>query len=115
MIDMPEFVFLINVKVFNLMSRANEMRHIKWHETCKCICRLDAITCNNKQCWKEDKCRCGCKELRCKGDKGACDKGFIWSPSNCECKCDKSCDIGEYLHYSNCKCRKKLVDALVEE
>ena len=48
-------------------------------------------------------------------DKGVCDKGFIWNPSNCECKCDKSCDFGEYLDYENCKCRKKLVDKLVEE
>ena len=44
-----------------------------------------------------------------------CDKGFIWNPSNCECECDKSCDIGEYLDYKNCKCRNKLVDKLVEE
>ena len=44
-----------------------------------------------------------------------CDKGFIWNPSNCECECDKSCDIGEYLDYENCKCRKKEVDKLVEE
>ena len=29
--------------------------------------------------------------------------------------CDKSCDVGEYLHYENCKCRKKIVDELVEE
>ena len=28
---------------------------------------------------------------------------------------DKSCDIGEYLDYSKCKCRKKLVDKLIEE
>ena len=26
-----------------------------------------------------------------------CDEGFIKNPSNCECKCDKSCDVGEYL------------------
>ena len=38
----------------------------------------------------------------------------IWNPSNCECKCDKSCDVGKYLDYENCKCRKKLVDKLVE-
>ena len=44
-----------NVKVFNLMPRTNETRHIKWHETCKCICRLDAIVCNNKQRWNNDK------------------------------------------------------------
>ena len=43
-----------------------------------------------------------------------CDKGFIWNPSNCECECDKACDVGEYLDYENCKCRK-LVDKLVDE
>ena len=48
-------------------------------------------------------------------DKGVCDKGFIWNRSNCECEWDKSCDIGECLGYENCKCRKKLVDKLVEE
>ena len=30
----------LNAKLFNLMSRTNETRQIKWHETCKCICRL---------------------------------------------------------------------------
>ena len=48
-------------------------------------------------------------------EKGVCDKGFIWNPSNCECECDKSCDIGKYLDYENCKCRKILVDKLVEK
>ena len=28
---------------------------------------------------------------------------------------DKSFDVGEYLDYENCKCRKKIVDKLVEE
>ena len=108
----PDVVKNLNIKVFNLMSRTNETRHIEWHETCKCKCRLDASVCNNKQRWNEDKCSCECKESI---DKGVCDKGFIWNPSNCETKCDKSCDIGEYLDYENCKCRKKLVDKLVEE
>ena len=44
-----------------------------------------------------------------------CYKRFIWIQSNCECQCDKSSDIGEYLDYQNCICRKKLVDKLVEE
>ena len=48
-------------------------------------------------------------------DKGIFDKWFIWNSSNCECECDKSCGIGEYLHHKNCKCRKQLVDKLVEE
>ena len=78
----------------------------------KCKCRLDKSVCNNKQRWNEDKCRCECKELI---DKGLCGKGFIWNPSNCECECDKSRDIGEYLDYENCECRKKLIDKLDEE
>ena len=102
----------INVKVFNPMSGTNETRHIEWHQTCKCKCRLDASVCNNKQRWYNNKCRCECKELI---EKGICDKGFIWNPSNCECECDTSCDVGEYLDYENCKCRKRLVDKLVEE
>ena len=48
-------------------------------------------------------------------DKGICDKGFIWNPSNCECECDKTCDVGEYLDYKNCKCRKKIVHKLIDE
>ena len=91
------------------MSRTNETRFIKWHEKCKCECRLNAIICNNKQRWNKNKCRCECKELI---DKGICDKGFIWNPSNCECECDKNCDIGEYLDYENWK---KLVDKLIHE
>ena len=98
----PDVVKNLNVKVFNLMPRTNEARHIKWHETCKCKCRLDASVCNNKQRWNDGKCRCKCKELI---DKGVRDKGFIWNPSNCECECDKSSDVGEYLDYENCKCR----------
>ena len=98
-----------NVKVFNLMPRTNETRHIKWH---KCRCRLAASICSNKQRWNDEKCRCECKELI---DKGMCDNGFIFNPSNCECECDKSCDIGEYLDYKTCKCRKKIIDKLFEE
>ena len=97
----------------NLMSRTNETRHIEWHETCKCKCRLDDSVCNNKQRWNNnDKCRWECKELIYKG---VCDKGFIWNRSYFECECNKSCDIGEYLDYENCKCRKKIVDKLVKE
>ena len=44
-----------------------------------------------------------------------CDARFIWNLSNWECKFDKSCDVGEYLDYKNCKCRKKFADKLVEK
>ena len=64
------------------MSKANETRDTKLHETCKFKCRLDGSVCNNKLSWNEVKCRCECKELI---DKGSCDKGFISNPSTCEC------------------------------
>ena len=108
----PDVVKNINVKVFNLMSRTNETRHIKWCESFKCTCSLDASVCNNKQSWNNEKCRCEGKELI---DKRINNKGFVKNPSNCDCECDKSCDIREYLDYKNCKFRKKLVDKLVEE
>ena len=94
------------------MSRTNETRFIEWHKTCRCERKFGENVYNNKQTWNKNKCRCECKELIYKG---VCDKGFIWNPSNCECECDKACDVGEYLDYENCKCRKKLVDKLVDE
>ena len=70
----PDIFKNLNVKVFNLMSRTNETRHIEWHETCKCKCRIDGSVCTNKQRWNDDRCRWECKELI---DKDVCDKGFI--------------------------------------
>ena len=111
-VSIPDVIKYLNVKVFNLMSRINETRHIKWHETYKCKCKLDASVWNNKQRWNNDKCRCESKEVI---GKGICDKGYTWNPSNCKCECDKSCDFGGYLDYENCKCRKRLIDKLTEE
>ena len=48
-ICVPDVIKDLNVKVFNLMSRTNETRSIKSHETCMCICRLNKIICNSKQ------------------------------------------------------------------
>ena len=42
-------VEILNVGVFNLMSKNNETRHRKWDKTCK----LDNIICNSKQRWKK--------------------------------------------------------------
>ena len=64
----------INSKVFNLVSRTNEMRHIKLHKTSKWKCRLCRSICNIKQRWNEEKCGCEYKELI---DKGRYDERFI--------------------------------------
>ena len=45
----PDVVKNINVKEFKLMSFTNQTKHIEWHKTCKCKCRLDSSVCNNKQ------------------------------------------------------------------
>ena len=45
----PDVVKTLNVKVFNLMTRINETRHIESHKMCKCKCRLDGSVCNKKQ------------------------------------------------------------------
>ena len=68
---LPDVLKNLNVKVFNLMSRTNETRHMEWHETCKCKCRLNASVFNNKQRLNDDKCRCEYKEL--------IDKGGYWT------------------------------------
>ena len=59
----PDVVRNSNVKVFNLVSGTNETRHIDWHETCKCKCRVNSSVCNNKQHWNDDKCRCECMQI----------------------------------------------------
>ena len=59
-----------------------------------------------------NKCRCECKELI---HEEVCHKGFIWNASKYVCECNTMCDIGEYLDYENCKCRKRLVDKIVDE
>ena len=41
-LGVPDVVKNINIKEFNPMSRTNETRHVKWHETYKCKYRLDA-------------------------------------------------------------------------
>ena len=67
----PDVVKNLITKAFNLLSRTNETRYIKWHETCKSKCRLEASICNNKERWNDDKYRFECKELI---DKGVSDK-----------------------------------------
>ena len=74
----PDVVKNINVKIFNLMSKTNESRHMKWREICQCRYRLDTSVCNNKQSWNNDKFRCECKELI---DKGMCGIGLIYLES----------------------------------
>ena len=101
-ICIPEAVKNWNVKVFNPMSRTNEIRHIKWHETCTCECRLDvSVIITNVGM-------------------------MINVDGNVKSWLIKTYVIKDMLGilvivsvnvigYENCKCRKRLIDKLVEE
>ena len=52
------YVFLvkdINITVFNLLSKTNETRYVSLHDTCACICGLDASVSSDKTRWHNDK------------------------------------------------------------
>ena len=79
----PNVVKNITAKVFDLMSWKNKTKQIKWHESCRCVCRLNPIICNNKERWNKDKCRCKCLVNR------KCDNNLVWNPSNYKCEYKK--------------------------
>ena len=112
-ICVPKIIKNVNIKVYNFLMRLNETRNALWHESCKCVCRLNSSVCNSKQIWNSDTCRCDCNE-----DFAGiinCNKGYTWNTSTCECQCDKWCKTGQYLDHKNCVCKNKLVGRLIEE
>ena len=46
----------LNVKVFNLITRKNEVKTLVKHISCDCKCKFNSITCNSNQKWNNDKC-----------------------------------------------------------
>ena len=36
---------------------------VLWHESCKCVCRLNSSVCNSKQIWNSNTCRCDCMKI----------------------------------------------------
>ena len=91
----------------------NETCNVLWHESCKCVCKLNSSICNNKQIWNSDTCRCDCNEDFAGIMNYA--TGYTWNPSICECQCDKWCKPGQYLDHKNCACKNELVGRLTEE
>ena len=109
----PNTIKRINMKVYNFLIRLNATRNVLWHESCKCICRLNSSVCNSKQIWNKDTCRCDCNEdfvgiMTCR-------KGYMWNPSTCECQYDMWCKPGQYLDHKNCICKNKLIGRVIEK
>ena len=109
----PNVIKRVNMQVYNFLMRLNETRNVLWHESCKCVCKLNSSVCNNKQIWNDNTCRCDCNE----GFTGVvgCDKGYTWNPSTCKCQCDMWCKPGQYLDHKNCNCKNDLIGRLIEE
>ena len=102
-ICVPKIIKNVNMKVYNFL----------WHESCKCVCRLNSSVCNSKQIWNSDTCRCDCNE-----DFAGiinCTKGYMWNPSACECQCDMWRKSGQYLDHKNCVCKNKLIGRVIGE
>ena len=109
----PGIVTRVNMKVYNFLMNSNETRNVLWHESCKCVRKLNSSVCNNKQIWNDDTCRCDCNEDF--ADIINCTKGYTWNPSTCECQCDTWCKPGQYLDHKNCICKNKLIGRVIEE
>ena len=109
----PDIIKRVNMKVYNFLMMLNETCSVLWHESCKCVCKLNSSVCNNKQIWNSDTCNCGWNE-----DFASiinCTKGYTWNPSTCECQCDMWCKPGQYLDHKNCVCKNKLIGRITEE
>ena len=109
----PNIIKRVNMKVYNFLKRLNETRNVLWHESCKCVCRLNSSVCNSKQIWNSDTCRCDCNE-----DFAGiinCTKGYTWNPSTCKCQCDMWCKPGQYLDHKKCIYKNKLIGNVIEE
>ena len=82
----PGIVKRVNMQVYNFLMRLNETRNVLWHESCKCVCKLNSSVCNNKQIWNDDMC---------------------------ECQCNTWCKPGQYLDHKSCVCKNKLIGRLI--
>ena len=112
-ICVPNIIKNVNIKVYNFLMRLNETRNVLWHESCKCVCKLNSSECNSKQIWNSHTCKCDCNE-----DFAGiinCTKGYMWNPSTCECQCDMWCKPGQYLDHKNCVCENKLIGRVITE
>ena len=38
----PKIIKRINMKIYNFLMRLNEIRNVLWHESCKCVCKLNS-------------------------------------------------------------------------
>ena len=83
----PDIVKNVTVKMFDLMNLENTTEQVKFHESSKCVCKINSSVCSEKQKFNKDKCRCECLiNKKCQDD-------FVWNYSNCKCEYRKSAKL----------------------
>ena len=75
----------LNLSLFNMIAGINESKTLTNHISCECKCKFNGRKCNSDQWWKNDKCRCQCKNFH------LCEKSYVWNPATC------NCENGKYL------------------
>ena len=53
-LSVPNVIKSVNMKICNFLMRLNETCNVLWHESCKCVCRLNSSVCNSKQILNSD-------------------------------------------------------------
>ena len=41
----PGIVKRVNMQIYNFLTNLNETRNVLWHESCKCVCKLNSSVC----------------------------------------------------------------------
>ena len=44
----PNVIKSVDMQVYNFLMRLKETCNVLWHESCKCVCKLNSSLCNNK-------------------------------------------------------------------
>ena len=69
------------------MNLENTTRQVEFHESCKCVFKINSSVCSEKQRFNKNKCRCECLiNKKCQND-------FVWNYSNCKCEYRKSAKL----------------------
>ena len=83
----PDIVKNVTVKMFDLMNLENTTKQVEFHESCKCVCKINSSVCSEKQKFNKDKCRCECLVNK------KCQNDFVWNYSNYECESKKAAKL----------------------
>ena len=61
----PDITKNVAAKVFDPMTLTNTTMQVEFHESCKCVCKINSSVCSEKQRFNENKCRRECLTNKC--------------------------------------------------